>query len=105
MKRALLIAVLLLAAPLLVAQTGYFPGQTVASLTNKTSAGAGTAYALPLNPSGAFYHRYTWTVTFKTAAPAAQTTNLEGSIDNTNWYTRDTSTNISYTSDTVSGEM
>jgi hypothetical protein len=79
-------------------------GPTVTLLNNVTATGASDSYALPV-VSGQVPPRLTWVVTFKTAAPTAQTTNLEGSLDNVNWYTLDSSTNLDYTSDTVSGEM
>lgn len=95
-----LIFVLLLFSGMAFAQTAYPTGSTVTSFSLVTTTGGGTSYAFS-TPCGTF----TWTVTFKTAAPGAQTTNLEGSLDNTNWYTLDSSTSLTYVSDTSSGEM
>jgi hypothetical protein len=77
-------------------------GPTVKLLDTATATGSGDVYALPVSTK---MPNITWSVNFKTAAPTAQTTNLEGSVDNVNWYTLDSSTNLDYTSDTQSGEM
>jgi hypothetical protein len=87
------------------AQTAYQTGITAVSLSNSTATGAGITYTIPSRSGLSGPSTIAWTVTFKTAAPGAQTMNLEGSIDNLNWYTIDTSTVTTYTSDTNSGEM
>lgn len=94
MKR-LLMLMLLLALPAM-AQIN----TAATSLSAVTTTGAGTAFQI--NPASA---HYTWTVTFKTAGPTSQTTNLEGSLDGVHYFTLDTSTSIAWTSDTVTGEM
>lgn len=92
----------LIASLLFVALSGSVFAQTAVgtSLNAATTTGAGTGFSV-----NQMIHWYTWTVTFTTAAPTSQTTNLEGSLDNVHWFTLDTSTSVSYTSATYNGEM
>lgn len=69
--------------------------QSSTSLSAATATGAGTDVAV-LNVQ----QTYTWAVTFATAAPSAQTTNLEGTIDGSNWFVLDTTTTTA-----AAGEM
>lgn len=66
---------------------------TLATVTPST----GTFYALPQSSSLTI----TWTITYS-GAPASITVLLEGSLDNSNWFTIDTSTNTSGEGRTVS---
>lgn len=65
------------------------PGILGTSFAAKTTTGAGDEFALqPRHGDGP--RQVSWTVRFPGAAPAAQQTDLQGSIDGVNWFQLDT---------------
>jgi hypothetical protein len=64
-------------------------GFTVTSLKAVTAAGTGVEFALPQQAMES-PAKFTWQVSFS-AQPTAQTTQLEGSIDNVKWFVVDVS--------------
>jgi hypothetical protein len=85
---SLVLGLLLLALPVEAQQLLQF-GQVVTSIDdNSGGAGTnGTSYAIPAQDTSAI----TWTVKFATA-PSAVSIILQGSLNNSDWYTLDTST-------------
>lgn len=69
------------------------------SLSAVATTGAGTAVPIVPDASGNYPGKITWQYKFgaTTTQPTSHTTNLEGSIDNVNWFVLDTSSCITCT--------
>lgn len=80
--RVLIFCLLLTCLPVYAAFNGL-------SLNAVTATGAGTAFEIQEETASGM----TWTV-IVTGAPSVTTTNLEGSLDATNWFTLDTSATL-----------
>ena len=59
--------------------------------TGVTVVGPGQSLAVVVSPNRAEPRLYTWELAFPGAPPASLTLNIEGSLDNVNWYVLDTS--------------
>lgn len=103
--RNLAIVLLLLAAPAF-GQILYPWGSAATSIDRAVTTTTGTAFNLHTGGTQQTVpDRFSWSVTFLTAAPGGQTTLLEGSMDNVNWFTLDTSQSLAYVSNTDCGEL
>jgi hypothetical protein len=110
MKILRTLSALLLFAALAFAvnKTVYQYGTLATSLTAVTGTGAGDEFELAIDNGQTHPGKITWEYFFGAAAtqPTSHTTTLEGSIDNTNWFTLDTSSSItSVFSSGNAGEM
>lgn len=85
MNRERIALVLVLCVGLLV--TPVYAAFNALSLNAATATGAGTSFTLAEETASGM----TWTVVV-TGGPSAVTTRLEGSLDDSNWFTLDTST-------------
>lgn len=93
MKKILLIASTLLIIGTPAKAQDIASSNTVVTSLSASAGGAstsGTSFSLPGNPSSMI----TWTTTYS-SAPASVTILLQGSLDNSTFYTLDTSTNVS----------
>src|SRR3970040_898986 len=73
-----------------MAVVGVFSGEVFTSLNAVTAVGAGDVAAVSgVNPLGGVPRKIAWEVRV-TGAPTALQVDLEGSLDNTNWYQIDT---------------
>jgi hypothetical protein len=87
-----IVAVIFALVAQLPAATNVYQKNTLATALNAvTSTGAGTAFAMPSYGTGSPPTRFLWQVV-TTGGPASISTTLQGSADNTNFYTIDTST-------------
>ena len=76
-----------------MAQYGYKNGLTVTSLNAVAVAGNGDEFALPA--IGLEYpDKFTWQI-ITTGPPTSVQVDLQGSIDNSNWFSVDSSVNVS----------
>jgi hypothetical protein len=73
-----------------MAVVGVFSGEAFTSLNAVTAAGNGDVAAISgVNPMGGVPRKIAWEVRV-TGSPTAMQVDLEGSLDNTNWYQIDT---------------
>ncbi len=73
-----------------MAVVGVFSGEAFTSLNAATATGPGDVAAVSgVNPLGGVPRKIAWEKRV-TGGPTAVTVNIEGSLDNSNWYTLDT---------------
>lgn len=89
--KKLLVALLLLIPSTVNAQSALSYGTRGDSINASASCGTGTSYAVPTASSTGV----TWTVTLSAAPATAISIVIEGSLNNTNWYTLDSSSALS----------
>ncbi len=91
MKRNLLLLLLLLIPITTHAQRLASYGVRVDSISASATCGTGTAFAIPT----ASATRITWAVVYSAGPATTPSILLETSLDNVNWFTSDTSTEVS----------